>query len=118
MAEPRFPSIEEFYSNNEVRRRSPEADYGVWWTEAGIVGYWRVSYIQHTGEVYATLARHRHGGEGPVLILGVVPGNEEGLYYTTLDSLLEGWAGHARDGLPWVRERLWKYPPPLPPVTE
>ena len=109
----RFSSIEDFYSANEERRRSGEADYGVWWTEPGVVGYWRVSYVQATGEVYATLLRSR-GQDGRVEILGVVPPDQEtGLargkrYYRTLDSILEGWAEHCMTtaSLPWVRDKL------------
>ena len=49
-----YPSLEAFYSENENRRRSTEADYGVWWINDRGWGHCRVSYLQATGEVYAT----------------------------------------------------------------
>ena len=119
----RFSSIEDFYSANEERRRSGEADYGVWWTEPGVVGNWRVSYVRATGEVYAV--HFRSGGE--VEVLGIVPPDPDewkqmrteyrvsgigvankGRYYETLDRILEGWADRCGSpgSLSWVREQL------------
>lgn len=86
-----YPNIEAFYAENEERRRSGEADYGVWWTESGGKSYpkWRVSYIQATGEVYAI--QLIDGGK--VQVLGVVPPDKNGkCYYKTLDKILDGWA--------------------------
>ena len=106
-----YPSLEAFYSENEARRRSPEADYGVWWKDGGSDELWCVSYVQATGEVYAVHI-------GGVEILGIVPPDpdertrgdlrRELTYYRTLDRILEGWAEHCGrpGGLAWVRERL------------
>ena len=113
MAQIIYSSLEQFYAANEARRRSPEADYGVWWHDGVRCQFWRVSYVQATGEVYAR--RHQHG---QVEVLGVVPPDPDerrsnGLpygktYYRTLDRLLEGWAEHCGrpGGLAWVRDRL------------
>lgn len=111
-----YPSPEAFYSENEARRRSPEADYGVWWWDDRGSGYCcRVSYVKNTGEVYAV----HIGGEEQIEVLGVVPadalertpgGNITSrlTYYRTLDRILEGWVNHMHKpgGLAWVRERL------------
>ena len=113
-----YPSLEAFYSANEARRRSPEADYGVWWRDDRRDGSCRVSYVQATGEVYAV----HIGGPGQVEILGVVPPDPDDrnsthlaprqrlqlTFYRTLDRILEGWAEHCgtMSGLAWVRERL------------
>ncbi len=99
-----YATIEEFYTENEERRRSGEADYGCWWTEPGQT--WprlRVSYIQKTGEVYAVQLT---GGQ--VKVLGIVPPDDDRIYYRTLDRILEGWADaiHKPGSLSWVKERL------------
>ena len=105
-----YPSLEAFYSANEARRRSPEADYGVWWRDDRRSGYCRVSYVRATGEVYAV----HIGGQEQVEVLGVVPpdpddrvqvGYGRGLtYYRTLDRILEGWTDHcgSMGGLAWL----------------
>ena len=98
-----YPNIKAFYSENEARLRSGEADYGVWWHDGIGAEFWRVSYIQATGEVYA--ARHQ---DGPVEVLGVVEPDTEGSYYQTLDRILEGWSEYCGrlKSLPWIREKL------------
>ena len=48
-----FKNVEEFYSENSARRRSPEADYGVHWKLEGWPNSFRVSYVRDTGEIYA-----------------------------------------------------------------
>lgn len=104
-----YPTLEAFYAANEARRRSPEADYGVWWMDGTLAPKHRVSYVQATGEVYAV----QLGGEGQVEVLGVVPPDEnptgKGRFYTTLDQVLEGWPEHCDNeigGLSWLRRRL------------
>ena len=108
-----YPSLEAFYSANEARRRSPEADYGMRWRDAVNPGDYRVSYVQATGEVYAL-----NNWTGQLEVLGVIPPDpderrRDGLplgrtYYRTLDRILEGWVDQMRKpgGLAWVRERL------------
>ena len=92
-----FKKVEEFYSNNSARRRSPEADYGVHWKLEGWPNSWRVSYVRDTGEIYAVQQGPMRSGilptgeiiiatsleatrpeangpeEGPVLLLGHFP---------------------------------------------
>ncbi len=73
-----FQNMEEFYANNEARRRSGEADYGVWWrTEHSIYPKYRISYIQKTGEIYILEQKNNDrmdpSDSGFVTILGVVP---------------------------------------------
>ena len=99
-----YPNIEAFYSENEDRRRSPEADYGVWWHDGVGAEFWRVSYVQATGEVYAL-----NNWTGQLQVLGVIPPDADGgSYYRTLDRILEGWSEHCGrlNSLAWVRERL------------
>ena len=99
-----YVSIDDFYAKNEERRRSGEADYGVYWTEHHKWPYWRVSYIHNTGEVYAV----QLATGGRVELLGVVPPDDDQVYYRTLDRILEGWADaiHEPGSLEWVRARL------------
>ena len=109
-----YSNIETFYNGNEARRRSAEADYGCWWNDGVRSEFWRVSYVQATGEVYAVKMR----GGGEVQVLGVVPPDPDEraradlrrqlTYYRTLDRILEGWDVRCGrpDGLAWVRERL------------
>lgn len=100
-----YANIEEFYAENEERRRSGEADYGVYWTAPGQKWpYWRVSYIQKTGELYAV--QLSAGSE--VKLLGVVPPDDDRYYYRTLDRILEGWAEaiHQPGSLDWLKARL------------
>lgn len=97
-----YPNIEAFYSDNEARRWSGEADYGVWWTNGGRWLHWRVSYILATGEVYT--AELVAGGR--VEVLGVVPPDDGEHYYRTLDKILDGWSEEDDRPISWVRERL------------
>lgn len=87
-----FATIEDFYADDELRRRSMERDYGVWWKDdAG--GNWRVTWVEATGEIYAlrlgptktgevrigdsivsVTANNPHPDrEGPVVVLGEIP---------------------------------------------
>jgi hypothetical protein len=111
-----YPTIGDFYDADRTNRRrhSPEADFGVQWTEAGTRGWprWRVSYIEHTGEVYA--ACQKSGPIGPVRLLGVVPvtPRSEGLpYYRELDAILDGWADPDVSGfdLAWITRTLTEH---------
>ena len=100
-----YPSLEAFYEADEHgRRRSPEADFGVHWRNYLGRDSWRVSYVQRTGEVYAT----KWDGRGLTLVLGIVPTDPEPRWYDTLDHVFEGWADRCwgRGGLEWVRQRL------------
>ena len=121
-----FKNVEDFYSDNSARRYSPEAGYGVHWKLAGWPNSWRVSYVRDTGEVYAVQQGPQRGGvlptgeifiatgpgEGPVLLLGHFPIDEEAgpydVYYHGLEHLLEGWPEHCGrpNGLAWVIERM------------
>lgn len=84
-----FPTVEAFYLEHPAAHRSPESDYGVWWRDDD-GGVWRVTYVHHTGHVYAVRsAGVRSGvaniggqrcvlvsagpGDGPVIILGQLP---------------------------------------------
>ena len=100
-----FSSLEAFYQDKPARRSSGEADYGVWWTEAG-KNYpkWRVSYIHDTGEVYAL--QLIDGGK--VERLGWIQPDDAEIYYQTLEGILAGWAEVIwRPGsLDWVRKRV------------
>lgn len=100
-----YSSIEEFYAENEARRQSGEADYGCWWTVPRMDWpRWRVTYIQKTGEVYAVQLKDG----GLVKVLGMVPPDDDRIYYRTLDHILEGWADamHKPGSLVWVERKL------------
>jgi hypothetical protein len=100
-----YPNIEAFYAENEERRRSGEADYGVWWTVPGFSWpKWRVSYIHNTGEVYAVQLKDA----GQVMVLGIVPPDDDHIYYETLNRILEGWVDVIQEpgSLEWLQARL------------
>ena len=100
-----YANIKEFYAENEERKQSGEADYGCWWTAPGMsFTKWRLSYIQKTGEVYAVQLKDG----GLVKVLGIVPPDDDRIYYRTLDRILEGWAEaiHRPGSLVWVERKL------------
>lgn len=105
----RYHNLDDFYSASQARRTSPEADYGMQWTAAGTPGRWRVSYVQHTGEVYAV---HLDGNPAQVVILGHVPAdtpaNPRDIWYHTLETILDGWAEECTkpDSLRWLQSHL------------
>ena len=121
-----FQNMEEFYANNEARRRSGEADYGVWWrTEHSIYPKYRISYIQKTGEIYILEQKNNDrmdpSDSGFVTILGVVPPDDPEIYkiyYMTLEQILYGWEFEVEkpNGIQWVRDRLAYYQGDLPVV--
>ena len=99
-----FSSVERFYQDDERRRGSPEADYGVHWRQSGHPGRLRVSYVKDTGELYAV-----NGANSTTILLGRFPADPEDPYYETLDRALEGWAAECPanpDGLSWIVGRL------------
>ena len=99
-----YSSLAEFYNEDPQRQHSGEADYGVWWQDTRPYPRWRVSYIKDTGEVYAV----ELSLGGRVMVLGHAEPDSEGLYYRTLDGILDGWAEVCGQpaGLAWVRQRL------------
>lgn len=107
-----FQDIEEFYSDNEERRFSGEADYGVWW-KSGHEDHssYRISYVEKTGEIY--IVEEGFKNKGFIALLAIVPpdNREGGLYYRTLETILEGWADMCGkpNGIEWVKERLRPY---------
>jgi hypothetical protein len=114
MAGTTFADVEEFYSDDERRRRSPELDYGVWWRHRGIL--YRLTWVDATGELIAVQlsAPRVHaltepigfavigGDAGSVYVLGTIASRD------AVEQLLDGWAdicGHD-DSLVWVRRQL------------
>ena len=106
-----YSMLEAYYAADERRRRSEEADYGVYWRLHGWEYRWRVSYVRHTGEIYAV---PEGAMIGPVFMLSRVPSHPVGglgrdsLFYRTLDDILSGWAEYCsrQDGLGWVGDGL------------
>ena len=108
-----FPNMDAFYVDLR-RRRSPEADYGVFWYDDNPLERWRVSYVQATGEIYAC----RNGDtpqNSPVEVLGILPADKPdaplGVWYTTLDKVLSDWPTHCGKpgGLTWIRTQLARH---------
>jgi len=106
----RYQSVGRFYAARRARQSSRKVDYGVNWQDRPAVRGvrpppWRVTYIRETGEVFCTPT----GGDGMVIVLGVVPVPPYPREWTeTLDRLLTGWADPEVTGrqLTWVRNRL------------
>jgi hypothetical protein len=120
MAGATFENVEEFYSDDERRRRSPELDYGVWWRHRGI--FYRLTWVDATGELIAVqlsaprvhaltdpdsaspigLAVIGSAAAGSVIVLGRIAHRD------AVEQILDGWAdicGHD-DSLVWVRRQL------------
>lgn len=76
------------WNNVDERKKSPEFDYGVWWTPTGNAHEfprWSVSWIKNTGEIYA-----RNGREDKYIVLGNAGTGREGA--ARAEFFLEGWA--------------------------
>jgi hypothetical protein len=92
--------LEAFYISDERRRRSREVDYGVWWTlPAQDWPYWRVSWVEATGEFYAVA--QLASGDGTTVAHAGFPSEE------AAEAALAGWEDHCHEGgLGWVWARL------------
>ena len=123
---PSFDTLEDFYRQSPERRYSGEADYGVHWTlpEQRILPWqrirYRVSYVRNTGEIY--VIPNLSPSKARVFVIGQVPADPvddednaypRQLWYSTLENILDGWAGQcAKPGqLQWLLERLAPHPP-------
>jgi hypothetical protein len=101
-----YESLAEFYEADSRRARSGECDYGVWWRDGKNFPFYRVSYVQSTGEVYAYALTGTIRDR--VKVLGSVKPDDDTIYYRTLDAILDGWTDHLHDvdGLSWIRDRI------------
>lgn len=109
MPRDRYQSLGTFYAAAPARRGSRKVDYGVWWRarppRRGIwFPPWRVTYVRDTGELFATPL----SGDGPVLVLAVLPPLPGSGWTAELDRRLAGWDDPELTGwqLSWVRNRL------------
>ena len=99
-----YRDLKEFYNEDTRRLHSVAAGYGVWWKDGDKnFPYYRVSYVQSTGEVYAVASNGRS-----VMILGTWPPDVGEIYYASLDKVLEGWAERCGPpgGIQWIRGKL------------
>lgn len=93
---------EEFYKDpklGELRQKSRELDFGVWWRKSYEYPPYRVTWVEATGEVIAVKqANHTDLYE----VLGVVKTEEE------VERKLEGWAEKCGpvNSLDWVKAQL------------
>jgi hypothetical protein len=109
-----YDSVEEFYRDADprLRERSPEIDFGVHWTDPLLPGQlppgypgWRVSWCEHSGEVYAACHVSVAGLGRPVRVYGVVHGRDE------LERAMDGWVDHCgTGGLWWLEQRFAEVP--------
>lgn len=102
-----WATAEEYYTDGELgerRVRSREVDYGVWWREGSGHGpWWRVSWVDATGELYAIC-----GGPRDTEYYGQVELLASGLSEPGIEEKLKGW-GNVIGGpgsLGWVRARV------------
>ena len=111
-----FDSLDHYYNDKKERRTSPEADYGSQWQDPSSIrgqygNAFRVSYLQATGEVYAS-RNADSPGTSLLIVLGIHPPDvtnaKPGIYYSSLDNLLTGWPQTSRtpQGLQWIRNKL------------
>jgi hypothetical protein len=125
-----------FYED-KIRQWSPEADFGVHWsydeayTNEAIYPIvlidpplrikvseprWRISYVKHTGEIYAVeqIGANLHRLD----ILGIVPIDDvdetgdhrkrDQLYYRTVERILSGWSADVQD-VSWAIDKIQRY---------
>lgn len=96
-----FPGIGAFYAADLRRMHSPEIDFGVMWRMGHVRASepcWRVSWVEATGEVYAT--NQRRGTHASLIVLGRVTGRE------SIEAALEGWANTDDWSISWVEAAL------------
>lgn len=115
-----FRTLEAFYEDDERRRVSGEADFGVHWLD-GRNRRWRVSYVRNTGEIYAYCPL---SAGDCVLLLGTFPPDNEDegvtwrrrrVWYRSLDAALAGWADECGQpsSLNWIAQRVSSLSTPL-----
>ena len=91
---------DQFYAG-EHRQLSTELDFGVWWRGKETWPVYRVSWVERTGDLYAT-----NQSTDEIEILGESePGNRE-----MIEDILKGWADECGKigSLNWVREQIHK----------
>lgn len=69
------------FSSTGVRRASREVDFGSWWKSTSRDGFWRVSWVENTGELYSV-----HFDTGTVILLGVFRNS------TKVHDIMSGWS--------------------------
>lgn len=112
-----YASVEAFYDANELRRRSPEWDYGVHWQpETSHWPVWRVSWVVETGELYTVCT-----SDGRLVVLGVCEKVGEYPYgqhsrdwaafndEQLVEMVMKGWAEVTPPKLSWVTARLRQF---------
>ncbi len=115
-----YEAIAAWHGQDERRRRSPEADYGINGSDGQTAQVYRVGYLTDTGEVFAVGLMPP---VAPVEVLGGVVEQEGHMTFDpglprikqsrTLDAVLEGWieqCGLRVNGLQWIRERISRGP--------
>jgi hypothetical protein len=107
--------IEEFYAEDERRRKSAELEFGRDWSD--LASRIAVSWVEDTGEVYLMrepTARVTGSGAGD---LELVPMSDDGLVVEVLgivmgrpavESVMSGWEQKMGDagGIAWLRDRV------------
>jgi hypothetical protein len=97
----RYSSLSAFYTADQRRVESKEADVGLWWREAADGPLHRAAWVKDTGELYLTRLGPAEQGGGEVEVLAVLDDEQY------LRSVLRGWRQQCgRPGsLAWLRER-------------
>lgn len=98
----RYYGLDAFYRANPRRRESDGADFGVMWHNGvGNTSYWRVTWVETTGEIYA----YELAVDGLVVVMA------ERLRRPVVRRALAGWE--------YEHSLLWAWRAvTLPPVTE
>lgn len=91
----RHTTKSEFYKD-QLREKSRELDFGVWWRDGANYPTYRVSWIENTGEIYAI------DPDDKIEILGIIPNEKR------TEEVLIGWANMCglMNSLQWVRNRI------------
>jgi hypothetical protein len=109
--------IEQFYAEDERRRRSAEIEFGTEWFD-GKGNRYELSWVQDTGELYAMLEMTPEADSWTpfgdieveklsadrvvVTVVADIAGREE------VEAVLDGWQAEMGkpDGISWVADRL------------
>jgi len=117
--------IEEFYAQDERRRRSAEVELGTEWKDADGARY-ELSWVADTGELYVMrepsvpMTTDPFGdvyrsnvpvGEITVVVIGWIPEQQ------AVEQILSGWqeAMGEADGVAWITARLAEHQVPRQP---
>ena len=109
-----YHGLQSFLAEDPCRATAPSKVYGYEWKQPPWDGYWMVSYLVRTGEVYALRWQHpERGFPSPLIVLCNLPDalvqrvKPQPGWEEDMDRLLDGWESAMRTlTLEWINKRL------------